>query len=100
MKELSDLEEMYPEYKDASSPTVRVGGNIKSGFGTINHRVPMLSLSNIFSKEEFASFDSSSKKVIADASNIEYICELKFDGLSHPKRESSFHWPSIGKRGN
>lgn len=82
MKELSNMEEMYPEYKDASSPTIRVGGNIKSGFGTINHRVPMLSLSNIFSKEEFVSFDNSSKKVIADASNIEYICELKFDGLA------------------
>ncbi len=77
--ELVKLETNYPNLVREDSPTVRVGTEVISSFHKVNHAVPMMSLDDIFSKEELLDFDSKVKKVI---SKPEYVCELKIDGLS------------------
>ena len=79
LRELINLEEKYPEFKRADSPTVRVGGEVIEGFNKVIHEVPMLSLSNVFNESEIIAFDERVKKEI---SNPKYVCELKIDGLS------------------
>jgi DNA ligase (NAD+) len=80
LKELEALELQYPEYKDPNSPTEKVGGDITSKFETAKHRWPMLSLSNTYNEEELRDFDERVKKAIGQ--DVQYVCELKFDGLS------------------
>lgn len=79
LRELKDLEEKYPEYKDPASPTVRVIGNVAENFESVTHVVPMLSLNDAFSKEEVFDFD---KRVRDAVGNVEYVTEYKIDGLS------------------
>jgi len=84
LKELSILEEKYPEYARADSPTKRVGGKPIEKFSQIIHHIPMLSLDNTYSKEDVIEFDLKVKRFLnlpADK-DIEYECELKFDGLA------------------
>jgi DNA ligase (NAD+) len=80
MDELIKLEEENPEFYDANSPSQRVGGDITKEFKQVKHKYPMLSLSNTYSKEEIEEFDTRVRKVIGD--DFEYVCELKYDGLS------------------
>ena len=80
LKELQVLEEKYPEFADENSPTKRVGGDITKNFPSVQHRFPMLSLGNSYSKEEIIDFDTRVRKVIER--EIEYICELKYDGVA------------------
>ncbi|MDR2275662.1 MAG: NAD-dependent DNA ligase LigA [Sphingobacterium sp.] len=80
LKELEALERQYPAFADPNSPTQRVGGDITSKFKTEKHRWPMLSLGNTYSQEELFDFDQRIRKIIGD--EFEYVCELKFDGLS------------------
>ena len=80
LKELQTLELQYPEFADPNSPTQRVGGDVTSKFETVRHRWPMLSLGNTYNQDDLRDFDQRVRKIIGD--NFEYICELKFDGLS------------------
>jgi DNA ligase (NAD+) len=80
LKELADLEVQNPDYQDPDSPTQKVGGEITKEFKTVKHKWPMLSLGNTYSEEDLKEFDERIKKAIGD--NFEYVCELKFDGLS------------------
>ena len=80
LEELARLEKEFPEFLSPSSPTQRVGGGITKEFKSVQHRYPMLSLANSYSREEIADFISRIKKTIAD--DVEFCCELKFDGLS------------------
>ncbi|GAA4801120.1 NAD-dependent DNA ligase LigA [Olivibacter ginsenosidimutans] len=80
LAELASLEEAYPEFLDPDSPTQKVGGDITKQFKTVRHKWPMLSLSNTYSEEELREFDERVRKVLGD--HFEYVCELKFDGLS------------------
>jgi DNA ligase (NAD+) len=80
LKELQSLEENNPEFADDNSPTKRVGGDITKNFPSVTHRFPMLSLGNSYSKEEITDFDTRVRKVIER--EIEYICELKYDGVA------------------
>jgi DNA ligase (NAD+) len=80
LKELQSLEEKHPEFADDNSPTKRVGGDITKNFPSVTHRFPMLSLGNSYSKEEITDFDTRVRKVIER--EIEYICELKYDGVA------------------
>lgn len=80
LKELQELEEAHPEYAHENSPTKRVGGDITKKFNTVPHKYPMLSLNNSYSKEEISEFDVRAKKLVGD--DIEYICELKYDGCA------------------
>mgnify|MGYP003312807090 CR=1 FL=1 len=78
MRRLQDLEKLYPDMDDPKSPTKHVGSDLtkKSGFATIVHRYPMLSLANTYSREEVVDWLSKLP------SDVEVCCELKYDGLS------------------
>ena len=78
--ELVALEVEHPEFVTADSPTQRVGGEVLDQFQKVTHTNPMLSLSNAFSKKDLKEFDARLRKLTNRA--IEYVCELKIDGLS------------------
>jgi len=80
LKELEELEQLFPQFLDPDSPTQKVGGDITQRFNTVRHRWPMLSLSNTYSEEELWEFDGRVRRAIGD--DFEYVCELKFDGVS------------------
>jgi len=80
LEELARLEKEFPEYLSPASPTQRVGGGVTKEFKSVQHRYPMLSLANSYSREEIAEFISRIKKTIDE--EVEFCCELKFDGLS------------------
>ena len=80
-KQLEKLEENHPEYILENSPTQRVGDRVLDEFEKITHKIPMLSLSNTFSTEDLRDFDARVSKLVP-GHNVEYICELKIDGLA------------------
>ena len=80
LEELAQLEQAYPEYADPNSPTQKVGGDITKTFNTVRHKWPMLSLGNTYNEQDLRDFDERVRKAIGD--DFEYVCELKFDGLS------------------
>lgn len=80
LEELQKLEEQFPEFAYGDSPTKRVGGDITKNFETVKHKYPMLSLSNSYSKEEIEDFETRIKKLVEN--ELEYICELKYDGVA------------------
>jgi len=80
LEELQKLEEQYPQFADENSPTKRVGGTITKEFETVKHKYPMLSLGNSYSREEIADFEERIKKLVEG--DIEYVCELKYDGVA------------------
>lgn len=80
LNELIALEQQFPELILPDSPTQRVGGDITKEFQTVKHRYPMLSLSNSYNIEEVKEFISRIKKTIEE--EVEFVCELKFDGIS------------------
>lgn len=77
---LAELEKEHPEYANPNSPTQKVGGDITKNFQTVKHTYPMLSLGNTYNEQDLLDFDERIKKAIG--SDFEYVCELKFDGLS------------------
>lgn len=81
MNELKELENQYPQYKSKFSPTQRVGGEVQQGFKKIKHQRLMLSLQDVFSKEEVIAFDKKIKEIL-NVSTIEYVGEVKIDGLA------------------
>ncbi|WP_138477363.1 NAD-dependent DNA ligase LigA [Dyadobacter bucti] len=81
LKELKSLEDQYPEFRLEDSPTQRVGGTINKTFNAVYHRYPMLSLDNTYNEQELRNFDDRVRKGL-DGEAYEYICELKFDGIS------------------
>ena len=80
VKELERLEEQFPELVSPESPTQRVGEKPVDGFPTVRHKIPMLSMDNAFSIEELEEFEQRIKKLLP-GQNIEYVAELKIDGL-------------------
>ena len=72
-----EFEAAHPEFDDPNSPTRRVGSDSTNEFATVEHRYPMLSLSNTYSLDEIREFDARVRKEVGEA---EYVCELKFDG--------------------
>ena len=80
LNELIQLEEKHPELFDINSPTQRVGASLVDSFETINHTYPMLSLGNTYSEDDLIDFDNRIRKLIS--SDFDYVCELKFDGVS------------------
>ena len=81
-QELLRLENQHPDLNKLDSPSQKVGGTVLSAFEKIEHRVPMLSLSNTYSVEDLIEFDARLKRFLKNESEIEYFCEPKFDGLS------------------
>ena len=84
MRELEEIEKEYPELADNNSPTKRVGGEVIDKFQKIKHKIPMLSLPDVFNEDEIREFDERIRKA---GFSPEYVCELKIDGLS-----GSFHY--------
>ena len=80
LEELTQLEKAHPEFVHPDSPTQKVGGQITKEFKTVAHKWPMLSLGNTYNEQDLRDFDERIRKAIGD--NFEYVCELKFDGLS------------------
>lgn len=80
LKSLEKLEKEFPEFTSANSPTKRVGGDLTKKFQAVAHRYPMLSLSNTYSEEEIMEWENRIKKSINE--EIEYVCELKYDGVA------------------
>lgn len=80
MHELEGLETLHPEMYDANSPTLRVGRDINQEFTQMAHRYPMLSLGNTYSEQELRDFDQRVHKGVGD--DVQYVCELKYDGTS------------------
>lgn len=81
MQELIKLEGDFPEFATADSPTQRVGGEVADGFAEVVHTVQMQSLADVFSKYELYEFDSRVRAALGDES-VEYVTEMKIDGLS------------------
>lgn len=80
MRELQNLEQAHPEYKDDNSPTMRVGSDLNKNFTQVAHKYPMLSLGNTYSETEVADFYERVKKALND--DFEICCEMKYDGTS------------------
>ncbi|OBQ56530.1 NAD-dependent DNA ligase LigA [Tamlana sp. s12] len=80
LKTLQDLELKHPEFFDSNSPTQRVGGEVTKNFETIIHEHRMYSLDNSYSKEDLQDWENRIKKMVDG--EIEYACELKYDGAS------------------
>lgn len=82
MRELFELEQQFPEFVTADSPTQRVGGAPAEAFPPAPHTVPMLSLDNALNEEEFLAFDQRTRRALGSDEEIEYVCEPKLDGLA------------------
>ena len=80
LKELQALEEAHPEFYDADSPTLRVGGEVTKNFNTVVHEHRMYSLDNSYSKEDLLDWEKRIKKMVDG--QVNYTCELKYDGAS------------------
>lgn len=80
LKELQELETQHPELYDANSPTLRVGGEVTKNFETVVHEYRMHSLDNSYSKEDLLDWENRIRKQIDG--DIQYTCELKYDGAS------------------
>ena len=81
LKELQELEDKYPEYYDANSPTQRIGGEVIKRFETVLHKNRMYSLDNSYSREDILDWEKRIHKMLGGG-NLEYTCELKYDGAS------------------
>ena len=79
LRELFEIEAEHPEWIREDSPTQHAGGKIIEGFEQVVHKIPMMSLSNVFNESEIVAFDERIKK---EGINPQYMCELKIDGLS------------------
>ena len=82
LRELQALEKEHPEYIAADSPTQRVGAQPLEAFGTIEHRIPMMSLANAMSTDEILAFHDQIMRRLDDTRQIEYVVEPKLDGLA------------------
>ncbi|WP_417873359.1 NAD-dependent DNA ligase LigA [Xanthomarina gelatinilytica] len=80
LKQLIALEQQHPEYFDVNSPSQRVGGEITKNFETLVHEHRMYSLDNSYSKEDLLDWETRIKKLVDG--NLEFTCELKYDGAS------------------
>ena len=81
MKKLIDLEEQYPQLRTPDSPSQKVGGEPIEGFRTVRHRIPMLSIDNVYEKQGIRHFDERNRKLLG-VSNIDYTLEYKIDGVA------------------
>lgn len=96
LRELITLEEEYGYVRD-DSPTLKVGGEVLDGFVKHTHKIPMMSLSNVFNEDEIREFDNRIKK---EGIKPEYVCELKIDGLSVSLNYENGKFVSAATRGD
>ncbi len=82
MRRLKDLEDRHPEFKSDDSPTVRVSGLVSEGFKTVRHRQKLFSLDNTYSYAELKDWDTRLRKGLGKDEKVEFVVELKIDGVS------------------
>lgn len=82
LKELAEIEKAHPELVTPDSPTQRVGGAPIPGFKQITHKVPMLSIDNSYDEADLRKFDADVRKALGPKAVVEYVTELKIDGVS------------------
>ncbi len=82
LKELQELENQHPEFITPDSPTQRVGSDLTKNFPSVEHKFPMLSLSNVYNEDELKDFDRRVREGLPPGSEINYVTELKIDGVS------------------
>ena len=99
-RELQALEAAWPELSDESSPTRRVGGQPATGFASVTHLRPMLSLNNAFSAEEVDAFAQRVAELLATSAPLEWAVEPKFDGLAISLVYQNGHFVSAATRGD
>jgi DNA ligase (NAD+) len=80
LEQLKALEDLHPQFYDAASPTVRVGGEVTKNFDTVKHTNRMYSLDNSYSLEDLKDWETRIKKIVDG--DLQYTCELKYDGAS------------------
>lgn len=98
LKELEQLEQEYPHFAHPNSPTKRIGGDITRKFPEVTHTYPFLSLSNSYSIEEVVEFENRARK-LTDG-EIEYVCELKYDGVAIGIKYVNGHFERAVTRGD
>jgi DNA ligase (NAD+) len=81
LKELQELENQHPEFFDENSPSQRVGGSITKNFNTLVHEHRMYSLDNSYSTEDLMDWENRIQKILGNV-DLDYTCELKYDGAS------------------
>jgi DNA ligase (NAD+) len=99
MRELKALEEKHPDLITTESPTQRVGGKPREGFVKVEHSSPMLSLDNAYNEEELRDWERRVHELSGEK-NIEYVCELKLDGLSMALRYHDGQYQQAVTRGD
>lgn len=99
-KELEKLEAENPELITPDSPTQRVGSDLTKEFKPVEHKIPMLSLSNTYSEEELYDFDRRVREGIGNPKEVEYVTELKIDGVSVSIRYENFNLVTAATRGD
>jgi len=97
--QLKSLEKKYPQFVTPDSPTQRIGDELTEGFATVEHKLPMLSLDNTYSYDELREFDGRVKKTTGET-EIEYVAELKIDGVAVALRYGNSLLVQCSTRGN
>ena len=97
LREIYEYEEQNPSLKRKDSPTTFVGGELNNDLGKVIHKIPMMSLQDVFNEDEIISFDKHVREKINDP---KYVCELKIDGLSVSLRYEKGLLVSAATRGN
>ncbi len=100
LKELEQLEQEFPELITPDSPTQKVGKDFTNKFNSITHLVPMLSLSNTYNEKELFDFDRRVKDALPKSENVEYVVELKIDGISISLRYENGKLKTAATRGD
>ena len=98
--ELISLEKEFPELITPDSPTQRVGSDLTKEFKSVQHKSPMLSLSNTYNENELLEFDRRVREGLSKDEKIEYVCELKIDGLSVSLRYENLKLDVAATRGD
>ena len=99
LRYLDSLERQYPQFASLNSPTQRVGGEINKDFQQVSHKWPMLSLDNTYTKEEIIDFVQRAEESIGQK-DLEWVCELKYDGLAISLLYSNGELQRAATRGN
>ncbi len=99
-QELLEIERQYPQWQDASSPTQTRGAAPRADLGQVEHQIPMLSLDNVFSVEEFRAFDQRLRERLGRDQALTYVCEPKLDGLAISLRYRNGHLVRAATRGD
>lgn len=102
VRELAGLEEVFPELASAESPTARVSGAASATFAPVEHRVPMTSLDNAMDRDELVAWGERVARGLGGdvAADVQYVCELKIDGLAMSLRYEGGHLVQAATRGD